>query len=432
MDRRLYLLVGLGKSAIESRLNRLRRTVGAAALLLAAGSAWAVSPGPSFYNLYDFNAEYALDRLSNAWDPDDRADFRAVGTGLRVTGGSLNIRHLQVREDIKLRVPFGARWTARFRRERDLGLSGKEERSLLEIEHRLAGPWAVGVVGAPAFHKAEASLGFSTAWRRREDRFVRASILWPGFDTNYAYKNTSVTEDHRRAYRTFPREGRVEAVWQSDRLWFGLDGQWARRWELEHEDFAPGAEKYVETGERRALSMDASGRFGEWTGGGEWEYSRHAGSVVYDPARPGEDRSVSEESFRSIFHLEKHLSNAAIRLTAAPAVFRGRQTFAGSPGLNEFFVLRDRIVGVSYLPRFGSGWSGEASYWLDSQSGRIRRGGSEDLRPRTQNRALVALRWKKAPGNCFVVAANVEMDNDEAEKIFSFDGGVVQFQTVLP
>ncbi|MBK7689339.1 MAG: hypothetical protein IPJ35_10210 [Elusimicrobia bacterium] len=107
-------------------MNRLRRTVGAAALLLAAGSAWAVSPGPSFYNLYDFNAEYALDRLSNAWDPDDRADFRAVGTGLRVTGGSLNIRHLQVREDIKLRVPFGARWTARFRRERDLGLSGKE------------------------------------------------------------------------------------------------------------------------------------------------------------------------------------------------------------------------------------------------------------------------------------------------------------------
>ncbi|MBK7689338.1 MAG: hypothetical protein IPJ35_10205 [Elusimicrobia bacterium] len=220
-----------------------------------------------------------------------------------------------------------------------------------------------------------------------------------------------MTEDHRRAYRTFPREGRVEAVWQSDRLWFGLDGRWARRWELEHEDFAPGAEKGGPGPPRR---------------GGD------TAAAVYDPARPGEDRSVSEESFRSIFHLEKHLSNAAIRLTAAPAVFRGRQTFAGSPGLNEFFVLRDRIVGVSYLPRFGSGWSGEASYWLDSQSGRIRRGGSEDLRPRTQNRALVALRWKKAPGNCFVVAANVEMDNDEAEKIFSFDGGVVQFQTVLP
>lgn len=432
MDRRLYLLVGSGKSAVKSRLIFLRRAVGAIALSVLSWPGSAAPAGPSFYNLYDFNAEYALDRLSNAWDPDERADFRSVGTGLRVTGGSLNIRHLQVREDLKLRVPFGDRWTARFRRERDLGLSGREERSLLDIEHRFAGPWTLGVVGAPAFHKAEASLGFSTAWRRREDRFVRAAVLWPGFDTNYAYKNTSVTEDHRRAYRTFPREGRVEAVWQSDRVRFGADGRWARRWELEHEEFAPGAEKYVETGERRALSIDVSGRLGVWTAGGEWEYTRHAGQIMYEPARPGEDRAAHEESFRSIVRLERNLSHAAVRLTAAPAVFRGRQTFPGSSGSNEFFVLRDRIVGVSYLPRFGGGWTGEAAYFIDRQTGHIRRGGGAVSRPRTQNRAMFALRWKRAPGHGFVVAANVEMDNDEAEKIFSFDGGVVQFQTVLP
>lgn len=407
----------------------MRRAICAGVGVVIAAAAGAA--GPVFHNLYDFNAEYALDLLSNAWDPEDRARHRAASTAIHLSGGSLNIRHLQVREDVKVRLPVGERVSARFRRERRLGLQAGEERDLLEIEGRVAGPWHAGIFGSPAFHKARASFGVAGAWRHREDRSVRLSVLWPDFDTNYAYKHTSVTEDHRVAYRAFPRDVRGEVVWRAERTGFALDGLWSRPWEREREDFAPSSARHVETGAQRRLAMDLSHRADRWIWSAEGECVWNEAAIAHVPTRPTEDRAVREKSFRAIVSLEREAGSSSLRGTAAPAFFSGRQSFPGSPASDDSYMLRDWIFGVSHLPRWGTHWSAEASYYLDLQSGERRQGNVQTQRPRTQNRGTVALRWRGEGGGGFRLAANIELDKNESETFFSFDGGVIQFQTVF-
>ncbi|MGQ0644441.1 MAG: hypothetical protein ACT4O3_03000, partial [Elusimicrobiota bacterium] len=120
------------------------------AALAAAGPAR--PQGPVFADLHDLDAEYELDRLMNRFPWEWRGRFWAAPTGFRITGGSLNIRHLYIRQEAKIRFPLTHdKFAFRFRYEKKQGLERDDVKAELEFETRPWPGWFLSLVGEPAF-----------------------------------------------------------------------------------------------------------------------------------------------------------------------------------------------------------------------------------------------------------------------------------------
>ncbi|MBL8023825.1 MAG: hypothetical protein JNK54_06030 [Elusimicrobia bacterium] len=388
--------------------------------------------GPRYRNPNNFDGEYALDLLSNELPPDWRTTFRGSENGIQMGGGSLNIRHITLTEDIKVRVPLITdRFIFRFRRERIAGLERDDEWNLLDFETRVTGPWHVSLVGNPSFHKSDATIGFATAWRVRPDQYARFSYLWPRFDTNYAFENQSVNEGYTEAFRKFPGEARLETVWQNDRTSLFLDARHGRPWELDHRTLDPTPSGYIEQGEMSELIAELRHRVGDWTMNVQAKGWRSEGRLTHDPSRPDEDNHVLQDYQRFFFTLDRKLSERrTLRAGAGPSLMRGRKELPYQSTKNNRYHYEDTIGLLSYLPRWSPQWSGETAYMINFQEKVLTQGADSSRSSQIHNRIKFALRWEGTRAS-FVIAGNVEMDQSEAETPVSFDGGTLQFQTLF-
>lgn len=417
MDAGLRLVMGAPKTL---------RQAGLSALLLAAP----LGAEPLFRNVFNLDAEYALDRLmgETPWPARDR--FNAAPTAFRISGGSLNIRHLLLDQRLKLRMPIvDDKFWFRFRHQRRQGLEYDNNDAELELEAAAADDVFLSLVGAAAFHKSDTAAGFAARYGAAEDRSVKVTYLWPGFDTNYAFKNTSVNEGYREAYRRLPAEARLDAHFVTDAVSFALEGRLARAWELEREEFTP-PDRNVATGHDRAIYVDLRWRGAVWRAGLEGEHRRSGGTIAYDPARPAEDRFARAETSRLFLSIERG-ENTVWRAAAGPAALRGRQLFTGGGGVNESYSMREWLGLAEARRPFNDKFSGEAAYLADWQKRRTRFGAGEDSGGKVHQRGKLAARYDFSAHAFLRVIAAIELDQSESEKFFSFDGGTVQFQTVF-
>lgn len=400
------------------------------AALLCSGSVTA--QGPVFRNPNNFDGEYALDLLSNELPPDWRASYRRADSGVQIGGGSLNIRHIVLAEDIKFHMPLsGDRLAFRFRRERRAGLERDDVWNLLEFEGRVAGPWHLSLLGNPSFHKSDATIGAATAWRAGPGRYARFSYLWPRFDTNYAFRNTSVNEGYTEAFRHYPGEARFEVVWQEGGHELFLDARHGRPWELAHENFDTPPTGYVEKGDMSEVHGEARHHVDAWTWGFQADYWRAASAIAYDPARPAEDQRAVWEHHRLFLTLERAIDGkGAVRAGVGPSYMRGTLEVPAQPADDNAYRYTETLALLSYLPRWSPKWSGEATYLIDFQHAEITQGSAPASVSPIHNRMKFALRWDGAFGS-FVVAGNVELDQSDAESTLSFDGGTLQFQATF-
>lgn len=399
--------------------------------LLAALTAQAVEP-PPFRHIYRLDAEYALDLLSGEIPWDWRDAFYGSPSGFQISGGSLNIKHLFIDEKFKARAALVEdRFWFRFAYNKRQGLERNSVEAPLELEIRPTGPWFVSLVGEPDFDKSTVDIGAALRWGAEEGRSVKLTYLWPDFDNNHAYANQSVSENTEKFYHTAPREARLAATWIGGPWSLRLEGRHSRPWERESRDLATNAQALEKERGGEAF-LDLRLRAGSWTWGVEGESWGQRSSVVHAPAAPAADREVSLEKEALRAALQKDFS-AKWRARAGGGFVHQRGGLnAVQDASDERYKSYDRLIFLEgdYAP--AEKMRLDAAYVVSRQQYDILYpAATPESGRRTDHRARLGLRYDVKEGTGFRAATAWELNRGDSEKLGSFDGGTLQFQTVF-
>lgn len=401
---------------------------GALVLLLSLPPAAGAADPPIFRNIHALDAEYELDRRMGEFPDDARDAFHSAETAFRITGGSLNIRHLVLSEDLKARFSLvdGRLWL-RFNHRRRLGLERDDREGEVELEWSPARRWFLSFLGEPAFDKSETSAGFAARWGVSEGRSVKLTYLWPGFDSNYAFSNPSINEGFTRFYRRTPQEARLAAHWTGETLSAHAEGRLRRGWEADFRDLLTG-EQYIDEGAKAEALLDLRWRRNAWTWGLEGEAWRERLARRHEPSVFLEDRSVFAEKALGRITAERRVGASwRIRAAAALAAARGATTRPADVSPEDGYNILDRIFEATAFHRSGRReW--EAAFLYDRQRWETRAGVASISAPVSHNRGKLGFRYDFSERAWIKAAAAVELDRTQSETFFSFDGGTVLLQ----
>jgi len=402
------------------------------ALLLTIGlSAAAGAETAGFRNVYRLDAEYELDRFMGDFPWEWRDPFWDAANAFRITGGSLNIRHFYIRQNLKARFPLAEdRAWFRFSYDKHLGLERDDAGAQLELEGRPAGDFYLSLVGEPTFHKADTDIGAALRWGPSEGRGVKFIYLWQDFDANYAYHNKSTSEGEETYYRRFPQEARLAGVWTGDVLSARLEGRLARPWEREELILTIPAAQRVVRGASSEAAGELRGRIAPWGWAAEGEAWRERESAASSPA-DGNDGQTHRERYQSRFSAERALSTFwRARAGLGFVRQRGVTRVTDQPALMDGYRLHDRLWFFS-LFRTAGRWEWEGQYLYDRQTRALRTGSSNETASRSDNRLKLAALARLSDGIGFRFITTWELDATESERPGGFDGGTIQFQTVF-
>ncbi|MBI4396142.1 MAG: hypothetical protein HY548_03535 [Elusimicrobia bacterium] len=393
-----------------------------------------VAQGPTFVNIYNLDAEYELDRLMGEFPWEERDPFVSTSTGFRITTGSLNIRHFYIEETLKTRFPLiDDKFWLRFQYRKRQGLERNEVDVPLELEVRLRPRWFLSLVGEPAFHKSDTDVGAALRWGETEGRSLKFTYLWPDFDTNYAFRNQSVNEDHQEFYRRLPQEARLSAVWIEGPWSLNAGGTFSRPSELVRQGLIAPFTRYILKGSRSEGSLDLRRRWAEWTWGLESEFWRERQSIDFEPVAPSSDRGQIQERSTVRSSLERRLApDWRLRFGGGLAFYRSHMRYPAQPNLNESNQIDDRLGTLSLFHELRSGLWLEGGYIADRQWFKVQGPGFvQDMGRRVHKRGKVALQYHFSERSYIRAVAALELDRAETEHFLSFDGGTVQLQTVF-
>jgi hypothetical protein len=411
----------------------VRRARAAAAGLALFAAAPALADGPAFRNVFHLDAEYEFDRLMGDVPWEWRDAFRAADTGVQTTGSSLNIRHFILDETVKLRLPLAEdRAWFRFRRTKRQGLERDTVITDLEFEYRPRGAWHVSLLGEPRFDKSDVDVGAAVRYGRAEGRSVKVAYLWPDFDANHAFHNTSVNEGFRLLHRRAPQEARLRADWSGGPWSLHAEGRAVRPWERVRDELIAPFDRSVERGAESEGALDAAFTRGGWTTRLEGESRRERASLVSEPAVPSEDRDVVTERHAARVSLQRDAGRWRARATTGFSRLRGRARHPADPALDEGYALLDRLASAHLFRRTGERvwWEG-AFLYSRQRIDTLDPGRVEGTEPRSQNRGKLAVRYDFPAAGSLLAAAAVELDRDQSESFASFDGGTLQFQVTF-
>jgi hypothetical protein len=388
---------------------------------------------PVYTNPQNLDNEYEMDRLMGDFPWAWRDRFENAVTAYRVTGGSLNIRHLYVEEALKVRFPLiDEKFWFRFHRRRRQGLERDDVENLVEFEYSPFRRWFFSILGDPAFRKAESDAGAAVRFGTAEGRSIKFTYLWPDFDTNYAYHNRSVNEGFEEFYRRLPQEARLSARWTGDSLSVVWNSRLGRAWESARQDFASSA-RTVRRGGVREASLDLRHRLGSWSWGLEGETWRSRESIDNEPAVPAMDRSLVRERSMARLSIDRELSPVwRMRVGGEFATLRGHERYPGQTTLDRSHRINDSLGFASLYHAFSSRWSWESGYMHDQQGWRtLNPGPSRSSRCRSENRVKLAIQRDLGGRSSFRLATGWELDKRDVGRFSYFDGGTLQFQTVF-
>jgi hypothetical protein len=379
------------------------------------------------------DAEYELDRFMGdlPWDWRDR--FRGSASGFQTSFGSLNIRHFYIEQTLKVRFPVKREklWF-RFLHQKQHGLERQTTETRLEVEYSPFSSWFFSVVGEPAFHKSETDIGLAARWGPDEGRSVKFTYLWPDFDTNYAFRNRSISEGFEEFYHRFPQEARLAAVWAQERLSLAVQGRLTRPWVKVHRDLRSPFTAHEQNGSWAEAAADLRHRQGPWTLALEGGTERVRESLEFQPADPVQDKRLVQERSFLRGSVERRLSRTLdIRLGSGFVRFRNRAQYPAQPSLNQLDQTLDRISFVYLRRSFTPTFQTELGYLYDRQWHKDLQGFSSQTFSRSHNRGTLGFLCRFSENASFRLIGTAELDQTESEHFFSFDGGTAQFQTVF-
>ncbi|HOW27509.1 MAG TPA: hypothetical protein PK876_03265 [Elusimicrobiota bacterium] len=388
--------------------------------------------GPEWIDVPGLDSEYESDRFMSDIPWDWRESFWASPSGVQMTGGSMNIRHLYLQQDIKLRVPLVEnRFWFRYRYQKFDTLERNRSDSLWEFEYRPWRDWFVSFLGEPRYHKAEANMGARVRWGRAENRSVDAAILFPNFDTNYAFHNTSVNEGYQEFYDDFPKDVRLTAVWSGHGTSVRAQARKMTLWRKQHRDLTTPFVEYRETGGETDLSVEMrcrGERFGVTLEGEYWDELR---SVWFSQTAFGQGRRRDQVRRLVRPAAEWYWDHTGTARIGFFTVRRRESLVYSDPAVASRFERQNETLPfVQVIKKFGRVIEAEMAYVHDRQR-TTREYGAETFSKREENRLKLACGFQFTPSTSLRLVTGWELDKRDFGRFAYFDGGTVQFQAVF-
>lgn len=389
-------------------------------------------PVIEFVNTHQQDKEYELDRFMNelpkSWD----GTWWGKTNGVRISGGSLNIRRLHIEEEAKLRATLiPERFWVRFN-EHKLDTIGENRRErTFELEYSPVSNMYLSLIGEPAFKKPDASIGWVLRYGAREDNAIRIAHSILDFSTNKAFRNKSVSEDFEDFYRRFPRSWKVTltgsktgAASPAGRL----DWTYTTPWEKRHNDLTLSNTDSIITGREWKVEGEAWTTAAYTTLGIDFAGQRGYTNTVYDiPPASGGLVKKSRYLFRPYVMVPWN-SKFLLRGGISYVRNKGSQTPQSPLAPVSSFSNSDTIPFImgKWIISEKAGQplvSLETGYFHDFQN--------IDTNHRRERRLKIATDFRLGESTGLRFITGWELDRRDFGRGAYFDGGTAQFQATF-
>ncbi len=208
-------------------------------LLLIFFMSWSALSEAAYIEPERKNREYELDlltqRFPRAWDK----LWQASDNAMIISGGSVNVRDLLFVNQLKFKVPLGARLNLRGTLNFYQTISGTEiarygfdrvdtfdpapYKNIFEFEYFFTDSITGSLLGVPAFEKQQADLGLGLKWVKNQLNYIKINYWWLNFDNNYAYSKEKEFDDKEEIYNKNPREIQLSSSYDNKVLYTCLE-----------------------------------------------------------------------------------------------------------------------------------------------------------------------------------------------------------------
>lgn len=386
---------------------------------------------PALKNPQDYDSEYELDMLQNYFASDWIWEWLSAENGIRITGGSLNIRHIYHDRYVKLRFPIiKNRMWFRYNHTIRQVIEDEWQFDEIEIEYSPVKNLFLSFLGDPTYHKSEIDIGWAVRYGNREDNSIQLKYLLIDYDSNYAYHNKSTNEGFERFYRDFPYEWRMKLVSAVYPVKIWIEGRHRSNWTRRDLDLVnPNnnairfGREYMLEGEIRwdrevfSPSIDFFGRFTRK--GISYEVPRSDG----DHTRW--EKRVFVRPQVVIYFSERFELDSGCELVKHD----GEDVYPGTAFLYKYFDNRNIIPFIIGRLHIKGPLYGEAGYMHGTIDERKIEGNLSYRRIKRENRLRLAADFKFITGTRLKIITGWDLDREDWGKFALFDGGYIQFQT---
>ncbi|MBD3412299.1 MAG: hypothetical protein GF397_04195 [Elusimicrobia bacterium] len=389
---------------------------------------------PPLVNPQEYNSENELDMLQNFFHSDRIWSWLQAENGFRITGGSLNIRHIYHDRFMKIRYPLIARrlWF-RYRHRMRERIDVQDQSNEIHIEYSPFDNWYCSLIGDPSYEKYDIDIGWSVRYGLNEAQSITLGYMLIDFDNNYAFHDASVNEGFERFYRTNPTEWRVKLVQRATPVSLWIEGLYQRTWTREYYDLNNTQNNYVLLGGRYEVE-------------GELRYDRSPSLIFavdflsqyrrqaqwFIVPRSSEDHLLWEK--RSFVHpklIYRWYPLTEVECGLRFVINEGEDMYPAQPVDTLRFKNTNTIPFINSITPLGTHTSVELGYMYAT----IDEDRYENLVPRTElnidNRIRLGIIIDFNQNTHLKIITGWDLDDEDVDRFQIFDGGFIQFQTAL-
>lgn len=168
------------------------------------------------------NREYELDLITQRYDREWNEIWQANDNALRISGGSVNVRDLLFRNQLKFKFPLSARLflrgdlnyfqtiesneISRHLFERVDTFDKAAYKNVFAFDYSYSGYQSVSLLGVPTFEKWRSDAGVGWKWEKDKFNYVKVEYWWVDFNNNHAFKKEKEFDIKEEFYNKNPRE----------------------------------------------------------------------------------------------------------------------------------------------------------------------------------------------------------------------------------
>lgn len=185
--------------------------------ILVNPAVWAAYREPE-----NLDREYELDLITQSYPRNWDKYWRGRDQAWRISGGSVNVRDLLLRQEVKFKLLLSSRWNlggnlnfyqtipsseiSCFTFDRPDAFDQTNYKNVFAFEYKLQGKSFLSIMGAPALEKKRIDAG--VGWRLAQDQLNYLSLRywWLNFDNNHAFSKEKEFDDKEEIYSRNPRE----------------------------------------------------------------------------------------------------------------------------------------------------------------------------------------------------------------------------------
>lgn len=168
------------------------------------------------------NREYELDLITQRYDREWDEIWQTSDNALRISGGSVNVRDLFFRNQLKFKLPLSARLflrgdlnffqtiesneISRHLFERIDTFDKAVSKNVFAFDYSYSSGQSVSLLGVPTFEKWRSDAGVGWKWAKDKLNYIGVEYWWLDFNNNHAFEKEKEFDIKEEVYSKTPRE----------------------------------------------------------------------------------------------------------------------------------------------------------------------------------------------------------------------------------